>query len=63
MPFFQDLYRHSLDLSDRTRVARASICAIKTQGVSKDPISSKPSTELVTLWHACCTACLRSNRR
>jgi hypothetical protein len=59
MPFFQDLYRHSLDLSDRTRVARASICAIKTQGVSKDPISSKPSAELVTLWHGCCAACRR----
>jgi hypothetical protein len=57
MPFSQDLYRHSLDLSDRTGAGQESICAIKTQGVSKDPISSKPSAELVTLWHGGCTAC------
>jgi hypothetical protein len=57
MPFSQDLYRHSLDLSDRTGARRESICAIKTQGVSKDPISSNPPAELVTLWHGCCTDC------
>jgi len=33
---------------------QAIICAIQTQVVSKDPISSIESPELVTLWHAGC---------
>jgi len=57
MPFSQDLYGHSVDLSDCTGAEQECICAIKTQGVSKDPISSKPSAELVTVWHSCCKTC------